>query len=268
MASMEVYASGQPGRLVGTKAMCVRDHINAASFISSITEDKSWLGPGEGVKVLVIQGSILTLQRNECLRQMEGDWILFIDDDMAYPPSSVGQLVMSWRELSSQMDEPVILGGLCHRRAAPYDPTLYMRASPRMGRYRFLEKWDTDIVEVDATGLAFLLIPQSALEAISGVEWPAYETRRIYEPPNLFRWQDSLGEDLRFCQDAKAAGCRIFVDTRIQIGHVTEVTIGHRDYLHQIALRSPEDEDLSRRVNDKYGLPTLTSKEARERLGW
>ncbi len=267
MASLEVYSS-TAGRTIGTKAICVRDHINAASFISSITEDKSWLPPGDGIKVLVVQGSILTLQRNEALRQMQGDWVLFIDDDMVYKPEQIRDIVASWTETSERVEEPVIMGGLCHRRTPPFDPTLYMRASPKMGRYRFLEKWEDDIIEVDATGMAFILIPVTALEAIGGVDWPERETRMIYDPPNIFRWQDSLGEDLRFCQDAKAAGCRIFVDTRIEIGHVAEVTIGTRDYLSHVALRRPEDEELARRVNDKYGLPTLTSTEARERLGW
>lgn len=268
MVSLDVFTSKTEGRIVGTKALCVRDHLNASTFISGITEDKSWIPDGEGLKVLIVQGNILPLQRNECLKQMEGDWILFIDDDMVYRPEHIRDLVLSWLELQEKFEEPVILGGLCNRRAAPHDPTLYRIASPKMTRYRLLESWINPVVEVDATGLAFLLIGINTLEAMTGTEWPNFETRSIYQPPELFRWKDGLGEDLRFCQDAKAAGCRIFVDTRIEIGHVAEKTVGMRDWYQHMALRSSEEEDFSRRVNNKYGLPTLTSKEARERLGW
>lgn len=254
---------------VGTICICSRDQISTPTFMSALHNDWRFLEPGQGLSWLIIQGSMLVLQRNEALRQMEGDWILFIDDDMVWDPSAIGRLVTSWRETQAQFDEPVIMGALCSRRAEPHDPTLYYRDSRHEGKYRMLEKWDSDIVEVDATGLAFLLIPKAALQTITGDTFPDdKETRMMYESPPVFSWTRRMGEDLRFCQDALAAGCRIMVDTRIEIRHLAVKEVSYRDFLEDIARRDQETEDMVRAINDKHGLPTMTAQEAQERLGW
>jgi hypothetical protein len=85
-------------------------------------------------------------------------------------------------------------------------------------------------------------------------------------PPNFFRWSDGVGEDLRFCQDAKAIGCRVFVDTRIKIDHHSETTINHRSFLQELAVREPGAERARRELNDQLCLPTMTAAEARDRL--
>lgn len=254
------------GYKYGTVAMCVRDHVAAQTFMSALTNDWRFLSPEQSAKWLTVQGSMLVLQRNECLKQMEGDWVLFIDDDMVWNPQAIGQLVTSWEEVSEQLDEPVIMGGLCHRREAPYDPTLYARDGEHEGKYRFMETWDSDIVEVDATGMAFVLIPVAALTTMMETEWPNFETRQLYQSPPLFQWTQHMGEDLRFMQDAKTAGCRVFVDTRIRIGHVTEVVVDRSSFLQHIKGRSEEDEDMVRQINAKHGLPTLSAEDAEEEL--
>ena len=163
---IEVFESHDPGTgSFGTVAMCVRDHINAASATCMWTTDTSFLPDGKYLNRVIVQGSILTTQRNECIRRLTGDWILFVDDDMVWNPDDIARLYASWREVQDQMDEPVIMGGLCHRRTPPHDATMYVRTQPTSGPYRFMETWDNDIVEVDATGMAFLLIPVAALAA-------------------------------------------------------------------------------------------------------
>ena len=266
-ATVKVFTSdlSKPGHNVGTVAMCVRDHVAAQTFMSALTNDWRFL-KGDAAKWLTVQGSMLVLQRNECLKQMEGDWILFIDDDMVWNPQAIGQLVTSWEEVQKQFDEPVIMGGLCHRREAPYDPTLYARDNKTSGKYRFMETWTSDVVEVDATGLAFVLIPVTALEAIMATPWPNFETRQLYQSPPIFQWTQHMGEDLRFMQDAKAAGCKVFVDTRVRIGHVTEIVVDRSSFLQHLKNRSEEDEEMVREINDKHGLPTMSAEDAEEEL--
>jgi hypothetical protein len=269
VASLEVFGARAPTEPLGTIAIPARDHINAATTTSLLQTDWRFVGSEQAIDRLVLQGSILTLQRNEAIQRMRGRWLLFIDDDMTWEPDAIERLVDRHYELDHQFDEPVVLGGLCFRRTPPHQPTLYMREQATSGRYNFLERWDSDVVEVDATGCAFLLIPVTALEQMSGDEMPPYEVRQTMSgPPPFFRWEGKLGEDLRFCQDAKAAGCRIFVDTTIEIGHISEVRIGHRQFLQEIAMRDPDDERARRWSNERMGLPTLSREEAREQLGW
>lgn len=246
---------------IGTIAIPIRDHVNAGTATSLMMTEYSWLQPDQSVHRILLQGNVLTLQRNECIQRMKGDWILFIDDDMVWDPDVVGRLIQTRDEHDFDM-----LGALCFRRSPPHQPTLFMREGPTFGNYNYLERWDDDIIEVDATGMAFLVIHKRVFERIAGTEMPPYEARVGKAPPNFFRWEGALGEDLRFCQDARAAGNRIWVDTRLEVGHVGEHVIGRRQFLAEHAFRSPAALAARRAENERMGLPTLESADALREL--
>jgi GT2 family glycosyltransferase len=226
--------------------------------------DWTWLGKGKVVDFNVIQGSMLTLQRNEAVQRMRGDWLLFVDDDMVFAPDAIKRLIAMREEIDAD-----ILSGLCFRRSPPYQPTLFMREHPTQGAYNFLERWDRDsVVEVDATGMAFVVIHRRVFEAIAGTKMPDVEERAALGLPKFFRWDGSIGEDLRFCQDAKAAGCRVWVDTGIEIGHMAEIEVRHPQFLAELATRPADVVAARKQVNDEMGLPTVTPAEAFAELGW
>lgn len=260
------HRGGEP---VGTVAIPTRDHVSAQLFISLMNTDWTFLPNDRPVHWAVVQGSILPSQRNELVQRMQGDWVLFIDSDMVFDTQAIGRLVLTREE--HDLD---VLGGLCFQRTPPYQPTLYMRETPTEGGYAFLEKWESDIVEVDGTGMAFIIIHRRVFERMvqhfqdKSFAWPTLEARIKTPPPNFFRWTDGIGEDLRFCQDARASGSQIFVDTRNRIGHVGEAVFDQTSFLKEIAAREPEVEQARRDLNDKLGLPTMTAKEAQEALGW
>lgn len=254
--------NGDDDTCLGTIAIPVLDRMPAPSVISLLHTDYRWVPADHWVDRAVIHGSsVLTLARNECVQRMKGDWLLFIDDDMVWDPDAIQRLVEAREE--GDFD---ILGALCFRRSPPYQPTLYMREQPNSGRYNYLERWGSDIVEVDATGMAFVIIHKRVFERIAGTPMPPWAERQRIGPTNFFRWDGILGEDLRFCQDARATGSRIFVDTRIQIGHVADVIIDHQNFLTELAFRPKDVVAIRQVVNDDMGLPTVTPEEAREEL--
>lgn len=263
---LQGHRDGEP---IGTIAIPTRDHVSAQLFISLMNTDWTFLPTDRPVNWAVVQGSILTSQRNELVQRMRGDWVLFIDSDMVFDTQAIGRLVLTRDEHDLDM-----LGGLCFQRVPPHQPTLYMRESPTEGGYAFLEKWDKDLVEVDGTGMAFVIIHRRVFERVvqkfqdASFAWPTYEKRIETQPPNFFRWTDGVGEDLRFCQDAKASGSRIFVDTRNRIGHVGETVFNQESFLRELAVRDKDTERARRRLNDRLGLPTMTAKEAQEALKW
>lgn len=269
LVSLDLLSSQAPGEPLGTVVIPTRDHMNAYTVQSITNTDWRFCGSKNSMDFHYVIGSVLPLQRNEAIQRMRGHFLLFIDDDMVFGSDAIGQLVETFFELDEKLAEPIVVGGLCFRRSEPYQPTLYMRERPNDGPYNILEKWEDDVVEVDATGCAFLLIPVTAIEAIIGGPMPPYEFRAEERtPPNIFQWSGKFGEDLRFCQDFKAAGGRIFVDTRIKVGHISEVQIGHKNFLQSVALRSEETENQRILVNSAMNLPTLTRAEAKELLGW
>lgn len=128
--------------------------------------------------------------------------LLFIDDDMIFEPGAFDRLLAH--------DLPIV-GGLCHNRRPPYMPILMRSCGDG---YAFMYDYDREVdsrglVEVDATGCAFLLVKREVFE-------------KIGEKPFT---QEGYGEDVAFCRKAKAAGYTIHVDPTVEIGHVGEVVV-------------------------------------------
>lgn len=269
LATVEAYTVPGGDDPIGSISFPVRDFMNAATVSSLMGTDWSFLG-NRRLDRTIIQGSILPLQRNEAVQRMRGDWLLFIDDDMTWEPDMIGRLVESYYEIKEEATEPFMLGGLCVRRTPPHQPTMYAREHPTSGMYNFMEDWgpEAEVIEVDATGMAFIMIGRDVFEAIMGGPMPDREDRLKLPPWEFFYWRGSMGEDLRFCADAKEKGVRIYVDTRVRPGHIGERAFTIEDFWSQVATRGKVVEDLRRSQNDRMGLPTLTEEEARRRLGW
>lgn len=248
-------------RARGTIAMCTRDSIKASTAISWLMTDYSFLGPYEYVGRHIVQGHVLVAQRNECVGRMEGDWILFIDDDMVWQPDAVKTLV----ETRDKFDLDMV-GALCHQRTEPYQPTLYYSARNGGHGYTFAEEWPEDVaLEVDATGLAFCLIHRRVFENLLGEPLPTLEERKRLPPPGFFKWGD-YGEDMMFCREVKAAGMKIFVDTSIQVGHISEVVVDTKSFYQQLAVREPEVLEARKKQLAGLDMKPLSREEALAKL--
>lgn len=272
--ALNLYAFKAPKEPHGTIGMPCRDHVSAATMMSMATSAlaPTWFEQGTVIDVNICQGNVLTMQRNDLVYRMRGDWLLFIDDDMVWHPEQIVQLIQSREKYDLDM-----VGALCFRRSPPHQPTLFMRRFPNDGPFNYLEDWPEDTaVEVDATGMAFIIIHKRVFERMVAFyekqpDWkmPPYEERDFTKaPPNFFQWNGGFGEDLQFCINAKQSGSKIYVDTSIEVRHVSEIQIGREHFLTEIAKRDPELEAGRRTINDEMGFNTLTREEARRRLGW
>ncbi len=248
-------------RARGTIAMCTRDSIKAATAISWLMTDLSFLGPYEYVARSIVVGHLLVAQRNECVANMQGDWILFIDDDMTWQPSDVRTLV----ETRDKWDLDMV-GGLCFQRGEPYQPTM-LYENVAGGGYTYRESWPEDTaVEVDATGLAFCLIHKRVFEKMLGEPFPTQEERKRLPPPPFFAWGTGYGEDIQFCREAKAKGVKIFVDTAVKVGHIGDHVITERDFVRELAFRPEPVIELRKDQLAPMNLEPVTKEEAMTRL--
>ena len=256
-----------PGkRCVGTIAMVTRDTVTAPTAISFLMTDMSFLAPDEYVQRFIIQGNVLVFQRNECIQKMDGDWILFVDSDMAWQPDAIKTLV----ETQAKFDLDMV-GALCFQRMPPFQPTLYMSAADEEHGYTFLEEWPEDAaVEVDATGMAFCLIHRRVfdriLQASIGQDFPSLEERQLLPPPPFFKWGGEYGEDFLFCREAKATGSKVFVDTSIKVDHMGMTAINESSFLREITFRNDEQQAFREWQLGTIGQEAITRERARERL--
>ena len=70
----------------------------------------------------------------------------------------------------------------------------------------------TELLEVDYSGLGFLLIKKGVLESL---EYPWFKPRFI----EIEDKEDFAMEDVSFCLDTKEKGYQIFIDPTIRVGH-------------------------------------------------
>jgi len=135
--------------------------------------------------------------------------LIMMDTDMIYHPKTIPRL------MSHNLP---IVGALCFRRYPPFDSIMLRVATDgnRTG-YVSVDEWkENELVEVDATGAGCLMFDMQVFRDM---------------PRPWFRFQKdaktgaTIGEDIGFCQDLKAAGYRIFVDTSVPSDHLTTLAV-------------------------------------------
>ena len=144
----------------------------------------------------------------------DGDWLLWIDSDMSFQPDALEDLLAS----ADAVERPIV-GGLCFgSKNGSLFPTVYRWGQTEAGD---LVTWtDGDyprdaLVQVGATGAAFVLIHRTALETIRdrpfSAVFPWYQEMEMNGRP--------AGEDLTFCFRAGICQLPVFVNTAVKVGH-------------------------------------------------
>jgi hypothetical protein len=135
--------------------------------------------------------------------------LLMCDVDQVYHPETITRL------LSRQLP---IVGALVHRRYPPFDSLMLQKVEidERRNGYVPIDEWkEGELVEVDATGGGCLMFEMSVFRKMPR---PWFKEQR--NPDGSV-----LGEDIGFCQELKAAGYRIFVDTSVPAGHLATMVV-------------------------------------------
>ena len=166
--------------------------------------------------VLFIEHSVIHRARNSAVVsavEKGMDYLLFIDDDMTFPPDAVDKLLVQQKD---------IIGALCFSRLSKNKPVISKIKNNRMVGYSYDEvpTW-SESFQVPLTGTGFLLINLSVFKKM--------------EPP-FFYWgrpkdfglerdpfpNDEIGEDVTFCLNAGLSGFEVWVDPTIEIGHIND----------------------------------------------
>lgn len=155
------------------------------------------------------------------------DTLLMIDDDMVFEQGDLERL-----RTNADNFKYDIVSGFCTHRNWPPKP-IVMREIEQPGEpfslygraYSYVhgEINDGDIVDVDATGLAFTLIKRHVLESMTEEYGPMFT-------PYFSYGQGFESDDIPFAQKAKDLGFKIGIDTSVKIGHIGQAVYGWPDY--------------------------------------
>lgn len=163
----------------------------------------------------------------------EDDWLLIIDADMGFQPDALYKLLQAVHPT----DRPIV-GGLCFV-ARQVEPDGYnghrVRPLPTLMDWRTCEDglkrfWSVplypvnSVVQVAATGMAFILIHRSVFERIAEKHGPTWYDRAPGTDGKL------LGEDVSFCMRAQTVGIPIHVHTGVRTTHYKSFWLSETDH--------------------------------------
>ena len=137
--------------------------------------------------------------------------LIMMDVDQVYHPQTITRL------LSHRLP---IVGALVHRRYPPFDSLMLkmVEIDEKFNGYESIDDWeDGSLVEVDATGGGCLMFD---IQVFRKLPYPWFRDDKQPNPE-----LPPIGEDIGFCQDLKAAGYKIFVDTSVPAGHLTSLIV-------------------------------------------
>lgn len=188
---------------------------------------RGFLPQMSGVQVATARNAMVT----QFLDNEHAEWLWMLDSDATFAPTMLDSLLA----VADPTDRPIV-GALAHKvRAANGDdgqpvidshgspereivPTMY-RALPRGADghwigYQEIETYGKGLMEVDATGTHCLLVHRSVFEKIES-DHPHRWFRESVIGPGIL-----AGEDITFCLQARDHGFPVYVDTRLESGHV------------------------------------------------
>lgn len=172
-------------------------------------------------------GRLLTALAREKLVQeaLKGDmdYIFMYDDDMLLPIDGVERLIIDM-EKKPEID---IVAPLAFMRNPPHYAVIYttiegydQKSHQPYFTNNFVKRYPKDtLVECDAVGFGAVLIKMDMVKKM--------------QPPYFFSTTGS-GEDIYFCMKSrKEAGARIFMDTRVKLGHLSKPPIIDEEYFEK-----------------------------------
>lgn len=148
----------------------------------------------------------------EQAQQAGAKWLLMCDTDQTYPADALVKLLSHGKD---------VCGVRVHRRWPPFDPIFYRGT---VGKYLSVpdeEAYSGDLIEVDATGTGCLLLN---MELFDDLPYPWFSFSVVDG--------NAVGEDINFCSKVRDAGRQIWIDTSIEVGHLTTMEVGKT--LHQL----------------------------------
>lgn len=158
---------------------------------------------------------------------MKSDYVFMVDDDMIAPSN------LFWLLERNKKD---ICTALAFTRNPNHLPVMYQTidlwdpvARKHVSKCEFVKNYPRNqLVECDASGFGAALINMNVLKKM---------------PRPWFMGSHGTGEDIHFCLEAKKYGFRVFMDTRVKLGHLSNPIMVTEEYSDEFNKMTPEERD-------------------------
>lgn len=180
------------------------------------------------VSLLIIERQAVDAARNylvEMAIRLQVDYLMFVDDDTVLPPDALTKLLEDDKDIvaAPMMTRNIRDNGkhaLCCFKKDPF----YIGDGRTVNKYKSIDSFPTDthLHQVDAMGMACVLIKKVALEALfkkhNGRPFEfLHETLVTKEHGVTLR---NISEDMIFTERCREEGFELWVDTRVRPVHL------------------------------------------------
>lgn len=186
----------------------------------------NFVGLAKPTQHIVIRGqaSIKSASLNTIVKEAwkwKCEKVLFLDIDMEFPFDTIPKLL--------ERDLPIV-SGMYYLKRPPYSPVAGWKDKKRK-KFSYIgstgKEWKEEyspfpdnqdhLVEVDWCGIGCLMVDMDVFEKM---KFPCF-----YDKWNWELGERQKGHDILFCEGAKKAGYKVYVDTLVQCDHVGSVHV-------------------------------------------
>lgn len=214
-------SDGFPGRVVPGKllvAFPLYKLVSAEFFRRWLAVDKTHVLDAISINHVYILDAFERLME-KAFKVPGWDRLVFVEQDMILPLHALTRM-------AHYSDEQAVVCGTYFKHTPPHAPIAYWDGPD--GNYHALSgslvrRWSVEpsLHQVDGVGFGCTSIARPVLEG-----WDSGRS--------LFLNDQKLGHDLWFCRQVRAQGHKVFLDTGVQCGHLSEVPIGAEDCVRHL----------------------------------
>jgi len=160
--------------------------------------------------VCIISGTLVYVARDRLANKAINEdftHVLWLDSDMVFQPDIFRDLLDTGKDFVT---------GIYHARRPGHASCIFKRCDELDHIERF-DKYPSDTFEIGGCGFGCVLIKTDILKAVK----LNYKTCFLPKP--------QLGEDIAFCQRARAMGFKIWCEPSVQCGHIGHITVYPED---------------------------------------
>ena len=161
-------------------------------------------------EVCIISGTLVYVARDKlACEAINSDYthVLWLDSDMVFQPDIFTDLMDTGKDFVT---------GIYHARRPGHQSCIFKRCDDLDHLERF-EQYPRETFEIGGCGFGCVLIKTEILKAVQ------YNYKTCFLPKAQF------GEDIAFCNRARAMGFKIWCEPTVQCGHIGHITVYPED---------------------------------------
>lgn len=146
--------------------------------------------------------------------------ILFMDTDQVFPVNTIPKLFET-----IELTGAKVVGTVVYRRYAPFDPLVFEIDEGGVKKIQFEKIYMQEHLKVDATGAGCILYD---LDVFRTIPKPWFEDKS--DTFDEEKKKHGPGEDVGFCYKLRDYGFEIWVNTSLDIGHLSKLNVNKGFY--------------------------------------